>query len=187
MTVDFICLWRRVSARYVVSSGYEHAHQPEMHKVVSKLCNFFPPAPCLTQVSQVSNLIIVIFVWITLPQINMSSSYGRQTTNYNLCPWFNVQGQRENEKRFVFISMQSFLLSNGFMQNFVVFVKHTKLLSLLSHDFMQRRNTLYIKIKDGNPSIKSTRQMRARVDTTPKKKRKQTINKISCVLSSCYV
>jgi hypothetical protein len=33
----------------------------------------------------------------------------------------------------------------------------------------QRRKTLEIKIKDGNPSIKSTRQMRTQVDTTPKK------------------
>jgi hypothetical protein len=34
-----------------------------------------------------------------------------------------------------------------------------------------RRKTLYIKIKDGNPSIKSTRQMGAQVDTTQKKKK----------------
>jgi hypothetical protein len=34
-----------------------------------------------------------------------------------------------------------------------------------------RRKTLYIKIKDRNPSIKSTRQMRAQVDTTQKKKK----------------
>jgi hypothetical protein len=32
-----------------------------------------------------------------------------------------------------------------------------------------RKKTLYIKIKDDNLSIKSTRQMRAQVDTTPKK------------------
>ncbi len=31
--------------------------------------------------------------------------------------------------------------------------------------------TLYIKIKDRNPSIKSTRQMRATIDTTQKKKK----------------
>jgi hypothetical protein len=36
-----------------------------------------------------------------------------------------------------------------------------------------RRKTLYIKIKDGNPSIKSTRQMRAQVDTTQKKRKKK--------------
>jgi len=34
---------------------------------------------------------------------------------------------------------------------------------------------MYIKIKDMNPSIKCTRQMRAQVDTTQRKK-KQTIN-----------
>jgi hypothetical protein len=34
---------------------------------------------------------------------------------------------------------------------------------------------LYIKIKDENPSIKSTKQMRAQVNTTQKKKTK-TIN-----------
>jgi hypothetical protein len=34
----------------------------------------------------------------------------------------------------------------------------------------------YIKIKDENPSIKSTRQMRAQVDTSLKKKNKQTNN-----------
>jgi hypothetical protein len=33
-----------------------------------------------------------------------------------------------------------------------------------------RRKTLYIKIKDKNPSIKSTRQMRALVNTTQRKK-----------------
>jgi hypothetical protein len=33
------------------------------------------------------------------------------------------------------------------------------------------RKTLYIKIKDGNPSIKSIRQMRARVDITQRKKK----------------
>ncbi len=31
----------------------------------------------------------------------------------------------------------------------------------------KKRKTQYIKIKDTNPSIKSTRQMRAQVDTTP--------------------
>ncbi len=31
------------------------------------------------------------------------------------------------------------------------------------------RKTMYRKIKDGNPSIKSTRQMKARVDTTQRK------------------
>ncbi len=36
--------------------------------------------------------------------------------------------------------------------------------------------TLYIKIKDRNPSIKSTRQMRATIDTTQKKKKKKTNN-----------
>ncbi len=35
---------------------------------------------------------------------------------------------------------------------------------------------MYIKIKDGNPSIKSIRQMTAQVNTTQRKK-KQTINK----------
>ncbi len=36
--------------------------------------------------------------------------------------------------------------------------------------------TLYIKIKDRNPSIKSTRQMRATIETTKKKKKKKTNN-----------
>jgi hypothetical protein len=40
-----------------------------------------------------------------------------------------------------------------------------------------RRKTLLKKIKDGNPFIKSTRQMRTQVDTTQRKKQKQTINK----------
>jgi hypothetical protein len=35
-----------------------------------------------------------------------------------------------------------------------------------------RRKTPYKKIKDENPSIKSTRQMRARLDTTQRKKLK---------------
>jgi len=38
-----------------------------------------------------------------------------------------------------------------------------------------RRKTLHIKIKDGNPSIKSTWQMRTH--DNPKKKQKQTIKK----------
>jgi hypothetical protein len=47
----------------------------------------------------------------------------------------------------------------------------------------RRRKTLYIRIRDGNPSIKSTRQKRTQVDktqrknkskqSTPKKKRKK--------------
>jgi hypothetical protein len=39
-----------------------------------------------------------------------------------------------------------------------------------------RRKTLHIKAKDMNPSNKSTRQMKAKVDITQRKKRKQTIN-----------
>jgi hypothetical protein len=38
-----------------------------------------------------------------------------------------------------------------------------------------RRKTLYIKHKDGNPSIESTRQMRARVDTTQKEEKKKEL------------
>jgi len=34
-----------------------------------------------------------------------------------------------------------------------------------------------IKIKDGNPSIKSTRQMKTQVDTTQKKKKKSKQSK----------
>jgi hypothetical protein len=33
----------------------------------------------------------------------------------------------------------------------------------------KKRKIQYIKIKDRNPSIKSTKQMRAQVDTTPRK------------------
>jgi hypothetical protein len=44
-------------------------------------------------------------------------------------------------------------------------------------DPVQRIKTLEIKIKEENPSIKSTRQMRTQVDTTQRKKPKQTINK----------
>jgi hypothetical protein len=39
----------------------------------------------------------------------------------------------------------------------------------------RRRKTLYIKIKDENPSIKSTRQIRAQARHNPKEKQKQTI------------
>jgi hypothetical protein len=35
-----------------------------------------------------------------------------------------------------------------------------------------QRKTLYIKIKDGNPSIKSIRQMRTQVNTTQRGKKK---------------
>jgi hypothetical protein len=34
-----------------------------------------------------------------------------------------------------------------------------------------------MKVKDGNPSIQSTRQKKAQVDTTQRQKQKQTINK----------
>jgi hypothetical protein len=40
-----------------------------------------------------------------------------------------------------------------------------------------KNKTLKIKIKNENPAIKSTRQMKTQVDTTPKKKPKKTINK----------
>jgi hypothetical protein len=44
-------------------------------------------------------------------------------------------------------------------------------------DNSKRRKTLYIKIKDGNPSIKGTGQMRAQVDKTQRKnKSKQSTN-----------
>jgi hypothetical protein len=40
---------------------------------------------------------------------------------------------------------------------------------------LKKRKTLEIKIKDGNPSIKSARQMKTQVDTTQRKnKRKQS-------------
>jgi hypothetical protein len=39
----------------------------------------------------------------------------------------------------------------------------------LVHDVQSKKKTLNIKIKDDNPSIKSTRQIRAQVDTTQKK------------------
>jgi hypothetical protein len=35
---------------------------------------------------------------------------------------------------------------------------------------------MYIEIKDNNSSIKSTRQIKAQVDTTQREKKKQTIN-----------
>jgi hypothetical protein len=35
--------------------------------------------------------------------------------------------------------------------------------------FNKEKKALYIKIKDGNPSIKSIRQMRSQVDTIQKK------------------
>ncbi len=129
----------------------------------------------------------------------MPNSYGRQTTKYNSCPWFNVQGQRENEKRFVFIkhaklSVKQLLYAKlcGFCQahkTLCLFQAHKPFLSLLSHDFMQRRKTPYMKIKDGNPSIKSTRHMKARVDTTQRKnENKQSTNFfVSCEsLPCCY-
>jgi hypothetical protein len=40
---------------------------------------------------------------------------------------------------------------------------------------LHRRKTLYIKIKDKDPSIKNIRQMRTRVDTTQRKKNKQSM------------
>ncbi len=40
------------------------------------------------------------------------------------------------------------------------------------HDVQSKKKTFNIKIKEGNPFIKSTRQMRAQVDTTQKKKEK---------------
>jgi hypothetical protein len=44
----------------------------------------------------------------------------------------------------------------------------------------EEKKTLYIKIKNGNPSIKSTRQMTAGVDTTQRKNEsKQSTNKIT--------
>jgi hypothetical protein len=39
-----------------------------------------------------------------------------------------------------------------------------------------KRKTLYIKIKDGKPFIKSTRQMRPQVNTTQKQKKTKTNN-----------
>jgi hypothetical protein len=39
------------------------------------------------------------------------------------------------------------------------------------------KKTLYIKIKDGNPSIKSTRQMRTQVDTTQRKNKNEQLKK----------
>jgi hypothetical protein len=44
-------------------------------------------------------------------------------------------------------------------------------------DIYKRRKTVYIKIKDENPSIKSTRQMRTRENTTQQKKKQKTKNK----------
>jgi hypothetical protein len=45
------------------------------------------------------------------------------------------------------------------------------------HDVQSKKKTFNIKIKEGNPFIKSTRQMKAQVDTTQKKRKKQTMNK----------
>jgi len=41
----------------------------------------------------------------------------------------------------------------------------------------RRRKILSIILKNENPSIKSTRQMRTQVDTTQRKKQKQAIKK----------
>ncbi len=41
-----------------------------------------------------------------------------------------------------------------------------------------RKKTQQIKIKDGNPSIKSIRQMKTQIDTTKRKKQKQKKIKI---------
>jgi hypothetical protein len=46
--------------------------------------------------------------------------------------------------------------------------------SLLLH--VQEIKTMYIKIKGENSSIKITRQMKAQIDTTQRKKQKQIIN-----------
>jgi hypothetical protein len=35
---------------------------------------------------------------------------------------------------------------------------------------LQKRKTMYIKLNNGNPSIKSTRQMKAQVNTTERRK-----------------
>jgi hypothetical protein len=40
------------------------------------------------------------------------------------------------------------------------------------------RKTMYIKIKDRNSSIKSTRQMKAQVDTTQRKNKSEQSTKI---------
>jgi hypothetical protein len=44
-------------------------------------------------------------------------------------------------------------------------------------EYQKRRKTLYKHFKDRNPSIKSPRQMRVGVNTSQRKKRKQTLNK----------
>jgi hypothetical protein len=41
----------------------------------------------------------------------------------------------------------------------------------------KRRKPQYIKIKDRNPSIKSTKQTRAQVDTTPRKDKSKQFKK----------
>jgi hypothetical protein len=42
---------------------------------------------------------------------------------------------------------------------------------------LKKRKTLYIKIKDGNPSIKNARQMRAQVDTIQRKNKSKQLAK----------
>jgi hypothetical protein len=42
---------------------------------------------------------------------------------------------------------------------------------------LSRRKTMYIKIKDGIPSIKSTRQMKVQVDTTQRKNKSKQSTK----------
>jgi hypothetical protein len=45
------------------------------------------------------------------------------------------------------------------------------------HDVQSKKKILNVKIKDGNQCIKSTRQMKAQVDTTPKKKKSKQSTK----------
>jgi hypothetical protein len=47
---------------------------------------------------------------------------------------------------------------------------------------MMKKKTLYIKIKDENQSIKSTRQMRAQVNTTQRKNKSKQSTEIKLKL-----
>jgi hypothetical protein len=88
-------------------------------------------------------------------------------------------------------SMQSFLLSNCFMQNFVVFVKHTKLYVFfkLTKLFIIVKPWLHAKKKNPvyenqgwEPIHQKYKAYESKSRHNPKKKRKQTINKFFCVL-----
>jgi hypothetical protein len=84
-------------------------------------------------------------------------------------------------------SMQSFLLTNGFMQNFVVFVKHTKLFIIANPRLYAKKKNHVYKNQGWEPIHQKYKANESNNRHNPKKKRKQSINQIFCVLSSCYV